>query len=87
MDNTQRSQWMQQQLQEKLNATLLEIRDDSAKHHGHKGAEGGAGHFSVTISSPLFAEKPLISCHRMVYEALDSAMPQEIHALKIKVVR
>ena len=33
-----------------LHPTLLEIRDDSAKHAGHAGAREG-GHFHVTIAA------------------------------------
>jgi BolA protein len=80
-----RVDWIRERLQESLNPSLLNIQDDSAKHAGHEGAKDGAGHFTVEISSPLFVEKPLIQCHRMVYDALEEAIPSEIHALKIKV--
>ncbi len=38
-------------LQQALEPTLLEIRDDSAAHAGHAGAREG-GHFFVLIASP-----------------------------------
>ena len=38
-------------LEAALQPTLLEIRDDSAKHAGHAGAREG-GHFHVTIAAP-----------------------------------
>ncbi len=70
-----------------LNNTLepeqLEIIDDSHKHAGHASA-GGAGHFTVRVVSPVFADKSLIERHRLVYAALDDLMHSEIHALSIK---
>lgn len=82
--NERRIVWMQQRLQEMLTPSTLNIIDDSAKHVGHEGAKGGAGHFTVEIASPMFEGKTLIECHRMVYDCLADAIPHEIHALKIK---
>lgn len=70
-------------LTEQLSPTLLEIEDNSAEHAGHKAA-GGAGHFTVHIASPLFEGKSLIQKHRLVYDAVDSLMESEIHALSIQ---
>lgn len=64
----------------------LEIGDDSHKHAGHAGAAGGAGHFNVLVVSPLFSGKGLLARHRMVYDALDSMMHREIHALSIRAL-
>ncbi|MCL4315689.1 MAG: BolA family transcriptional regulator [Gammaproteobacteria bacterium] len=64
----------------------LEIEDDSRKHAGHAGAAGGAGHFNVLVVSPLFSGKGLLARHRMVYDALDSMMHSEIHALSIRAL-
>lgn len=61
----------------------LEIIDDSHKHAGHASAKGG-GHFNVHIVSSAFAGKNLVQRHRMVYEAMDELMQQEVHALSIK---
>ena len=71
-------------LSQALAPTYLEIIDDGAQHVGH--AEEGAGHFTVRISSPLFQNKPLIECHRLVYAALGKTVGTEIHALRIEVV-
>jgi len=66
-----------------LQPARLEITDDSARHAGHAGAAGGGGHFNMTIVSPLFAGRPTISRHRMVYDALGAMMKHEIHAMSI----
>jgi len=63
----------------------LSLADDSAKHAGHAGAApGGNTHWSLTIVSAAFADKPVVARHRMVYQALGELMQQPIHALAIR---
>lgn len=64
----------------------ITVQDDSARHAGHPGARGGAGHFLVRIESQAFAGKSRLQRHRMVYEALAELMPGEIHALNIEAI-
>lgn len=64
----------------------LEILDESHKHAGHAGARSGGGHFTLTIVSNVFDGKGLLQRHRMVYDALGSAMQTDIHALTIKAL-
>ncbi len=71
-------------LTEALSPTFLEIEDNSDEHAGHKSA-GGAGHFTIHIASPRFDGESLIRKHRLVYDAVDSLMGSEIHALSIKI--
>lgn len=86
MNNETRIKHMQTLLQKQLQTTYLNIIDDSHKHIGHAGARGGAGHFTVEISSPLFANQSRLACHKMIYTALQTMMPQDIHALQIKLL-
>lgn len=76
-------------IRECINAALapseLEIIDESHLHVGH-GGHGGAGHFKVKIVSEKFAGQAPLARHRMVYAAVDSLMPAEIHALSIDAV-
>jgi BolA protein len=60
----------------------LELADDSAAHAGHAGAREG-GHYRLKLVSPLFAGKPRVARHRMVYDALAPLMKQGIHALAL----
>ena len=60
------------------------LTDDSAKHAGHAGAQGGGGHVDLVIVSSQFNGKTLQTRHRMVYAALGELMRGEIHALGIK---
>lgn len=65
-----------------LQPTLLDIRDDSARHAGHAGAREG-GHFHVIIAAPAFTGVPPLERHRMVYAAAAELMGRDIHALSI----
>jgi BolA protein len=68
-------------LVERFRPRRFELRDDSAKHAGHRGATSGGGHFHVTIVAAAFEGKTRLEQHRMVYGALGSLMEHEIHAL------
>jgi BolA protein len=62
----------------------IEVIDDSDRHAGHPGAQGGAGHFRVRLLSEKFRGLPVLARHRLVYEALRPLIPDEIHALGIE---
>jgi BolA protein len=83
MNAEQRIEYIRENLNEKLSPVSLEIIDDSHLHAGHASA-GGGGHFTVKIVSDAFKDKKLLARHRLVYEALEEGMKQEIHALSIK---
>lgn len=70
-------------LTEALVPESIQITDDSHEHAGHGGYHEGGSHFSVTVVSQVFHDHDTLSRHRMIYDALDSMMRQEIHALKI----
>lgn len=78
-----RVEQIKQNLQAALSPIKLEISDDSHLHIGHAGA-GKGGHFSVYVVSEAFQNLSLIKRHRLIYQALDSMMPDEIHALSIE---
>ncbi len=67
-----------------LEPETVVLTDDSAKHVGHAGAQGGGGHVDLVIVSSQFNGKTLQARHRMVYAALGELMRGEIHALGIK---
>lgn len=64
--------------------TELEVIDESHKHKGHAGARDGRGHFRVKIVSSRFVGRKPIERHRMVFEALDSMLKTDIHALSVE---
>lgn len=78
-------------LRSALSPTLLEVINDSEKHRGHSDHLGGAGqtgetHYKVKISSPLFAGRSRIDCHRLVNDALAQEFKDGLHALEIKII-
>lgn len=79
---------LRRRLQERLAPSRVEVLDESAAHLGHAGQDGtGAGtHFRVRIASPLFAGRPKVDCHRLVYDALRDFIDRDhgVHALAIE---
>lgn len=67
-----------------LNATVLEIHDDSAEHAGHAGNTSGGGHFSVTIVSQAFCGLTRLARHRAVLDRVGDLIPNPVHALAIR---
>jgi BolA family transcriptional regulator, general stress-responsive regulator len=63
----------------------LEIEDISAAHAGHAGS-GGGGHFNLKIASSHFSQKSQIMRHRLIYQALNDLIPQQIHAISIVAI-
>jgi BolA protein len=79
---------LEARLREALQPTVLEVIDESASHAGHAGAnaEGYGTHFRVRIASPLFAGKPRVARHRLVYDALQLFIAQGLHAIAIETL-
>ena len=69
-----------------LAPSQLELRDDSALHVGHAGAQGGGGHYHLKIVSAAFEGRRRIERHRLVFEALGALMQRDIHALGIEAL-
>lgn len=67
-----------------LQPVSLEVLDDSHKHAGHEGARDGRGHFTVRVTSEVFAGKAPLARHRAIYAALGDMMQTDIHALAIE---
>jgi BolA protein len=81
---TDRRQQIEQLLAAAFAPLHIEVIDDSHRHAGHAGAQGGAGHFRVRLLSEKFRGLPVLARHRLVYEALRPLIPDEIHALGIE---
>lgn len=77
------AQEIEERLRLAISPEFIEVRDDSAKHHGHEGAKTGGGHFHVTIVSNAFAGQNRLARHRLVYDPLSDWIPARIHALSI----
>ncbi len=85
MSAADRSEMIRACIEKALAPIELDIIDESHLHAGHSG-HGGAGHFKVRIVSEKFDGETPIARHRRVYAAVDSLMPQEIHALSIEAI-
>jgi BolA protein len=83
MSAEDRLQRIEARLREKLEASDVQVVDESHKHVGHAGAAGGAGLFRVTGLPQRFAGLSLLQAQRLVYEAVGEMMDSEIHALAI----
>jgi BolA protein len=84
------AQALQQHLQEQLQATQLEVLDESAAHAGHMGNPDGSSvgtHLRVRIASPFFEGKTRVAAHRLVYDAASGFLDRGLHALAIEVVK
>ena len=67
-------------VQDGLKPSRLDIRDDSAAHAGHAGG-GGKGHFRLLVVAACFSGKTLVERHRLVHDALEPLLKDDIHAL------
>jgi BolA protein len=73
-------------LQQAFSPTYLEVMDESDQHIGHAGHQGGGRHFSIAITAACFKQMTRIESHRMIYSLFTDLMPEQIHALKIKII-
>jgi len=79
-----REEKLLERLRTRLGAEHVALEDASARHVGHEGAQGGAGHYRVLVVAARFAGLDLIARHRAVYDAVGDMIPHEIHALSIR---
>jgi BolA family transcriptional regulator, general stress-responsive regulator len=84
------AQEVQQFLQERLQATRLEVLDESGAHAGHSGNPDGSSfgtHLRVRIASPQFANLSRVAAHRLVYDACEGFLERGLHALAIEILK
>lgn len=74
---------IQERLSQHIKASILEVKDDSAKHKRHKQSEGKGGHYKLMIVSNEFEGMTLVQRHRKIYDALQMHGSTQIHALAI----
>ena len=59
--------------------------DESDRHIGHAGHQGGGRHFAIIIASDEFIHLSRVEVHRKIYAVLQDMMVEKIHALRIEV--
>ena len=75
---------MRAKLSAALTPEVIEIIDDSHRHHGHAGwREGGETHFNVTLVSAKFVGLSRVDRQRLVYQILAEEMAGPVHALQL----
>jgi len=75
---------MRKKLSVAFSPVLLEIEDDSDRHHGHAGARpGGETHFNVVIEALVFKGMGRVQRQRAVYAALSEELAGPVHALSV----
>ncbi len=75
-----RKERIEQQIEQQLEPTHLEVTDFSHQHSGRAGTES---HFTVVVVSPKFEGIRTVQRHRMLYGALSAEMESGLHALQI----
>lgn len=75
---------LEARLRESLEATHVEVIDESHLHAGHVGARDGGRHFRAVIVSEKFAGLNPVRSQQLVYQAVQEWMGKEIHALSMK---
>lgn len=74
-------------LADRFEPVLLEVIDDSERHHGHAGwREGGNTHFRIKIASPALDGLSRVEQHRAINAALADQFAEGMHALSIKIM-
>ena len=86
MEPSLRSHSIERALVDQLDATHVEIQDDSQRHAGHPGAVAGGGHFRVVVVSERFQDLSMVAAQRLVYEALGELMITDIHARQMRTL-
>ena len=78
------AQALESRLRDALDATHVEVVDESHLHAGHAGARDGGGHYRAVIVSERFAGLNRVRAQQVVYGVVDDWMGGEIHALSMK---
>jgi BolA protein len=86
MNGQERVAIIEQRIREALNPLQLQVLDESDQHIGHAGHQGGGRHFAVVISAKCLQGLSRVQAHRKIYDLFGDMMPEQIHALKIKIV-
>ena len=81
--NEERRLLIYSRLQQAFSPTHLEVLDESEKHAGHAGYQGGGRHFAIVISAASFQGISRVEAHRRIYALFTDLIPDKIHALRI----
>lgn len=80
-----RASLIHSRLQQAFSPDHLEVIDESDQHIGHAGHQGGGRHFAIVITAECFKHISSVEAHRKIYAVLDDLIPEQVHALKIRI--
>ena len=81
------SEAIKTKLEAAFSPQLLDVEDDSDRHHGHAGArEGGESHFNVLIVAKAFCGMGRVQRQRAVYGVLAEELAGPVHALSVRAL-
>ncbi len=86
MNAAEKQQLIHERITTAFHPEVLQVIDESDQHQGHAGHGGGGRHFAVVVQSALLSAKNRVEAHRAVYALFQDLMPDEIHALRIKII-
>lgn len=86
MNHDERMKLIETRLKKAFAPSILNIINESKLHAGHAGSRSGAGHYAIEITSECFKNQSRVEAHRAIYQLLNDLIPDEIHALKIKII-
>ena len=72
---------IESRLRDALEATHVEVVDESHLHAGHAGAKDGGGHYRAVIVSEQFDGLNRVKAQQLVYGVLDDWMGGQILSL------
>ncbi|MEO8724348.1 MAG: BolA family protein [Sphingobium sp.] len=76
---------IEQRLRAALAPSHLAVINDSEKHRGHAGHDGGSeSHFTVEVVAEAFTGQSRVGRQRMVNTALAELLRDKVHALVIR---
>ncbi|EEX13676.1 MAG: BolA family protein [Salipiger thiooxidans] len=79
-----RSAEIETRLREAFSPSELQVRNDSDRHAGHAGHDGGGeSHFHVKMRAPAMEGLSRVARHRAVHKALGADLTGAIHALSL----
>lgn len=77
---------LEARLRSALDATHVEVVDESHLHAGHAGARDGGGHYRAVIVSDRFDGLNRVKAQQLVYGVVEDWMGGQIHALSMKTL-
>ena len=86
MTDESRIKIIRNRLKQALIPHHLEVIDESKHHVGHAEYEGGGRHFAIIIAAKSLNGVSRVEAHRQIYALFNDMIPDQIHALRIKVV-